>query len=175
MAKKLLRELRNNCPDARIIMLESNHDKRLQRFLNGNAKCLRYLDCLQFQALLGLHEFDIEYKKEFMFRKVLFKHGDIVRKFAAYTAKNELEKEGMSVVTGHTHRLGVHFRTLRGGKYVAMESGCQCKLNPDYIDGTADWQNGFSVIAFVKGKRNFYPTVVPIIDGQILWGKHTIK
>lgn len=170
----LLRRLRQYCPDTRIIMLESNHDRRLKKYLAVRAEELAYLRCLDLKELLHLPELKIEYRKSFVFRGVLFKHGEIVRKFASYTAKNEFEKEGMSIVSGHSHRLGTHFRRLRGGEYVAMESGCQCDLNPDYIDGTADWQNGLSVVGFKHNSKHFYPTVVPIIDGQILWGSKTI-
>lgn len=171
---KLLKKLRHYCPNTRIIMLESNHDKRLTKFLNSKAEELSYLRCLKFEELLKLNELNIEYKKSFEFRGVLFKHGDIVRKYSGYTAKAEFDKEGLSTATGHTHRLSSVFRTLRGGKYVSMESGCQCDLNPDYIEGTADWQQGCAIIAFQKGKKHFYPTVVPIISHKIMWGSKTI-
>ena len=168
------RELRRICPKSRIILLNSNHLDRLRKYLWSKAKALASLRVLQLPALLQLKELGIEYREDFIYRNFLFKHGDIVRKFSSYTAKNEFAKEGMSGASGHTHRIGKHFITLRGGKYVWVEGGCMCDLHPEYISGTADWQHGLSLVSF-KGKSNhFLATDVPIIDYEILYGNVSI-
>lgn len=169
-ARSWLKRLRRAVPDSRIIMLESNHDERLGRFLRGTAPELAHLRCLGFRNLLGLSEFNISYTREFSYRGFLWKHGDLVRKFGAYTAKNELAKEGVSGASGHTHRLGQTFLTQRGGEYTWIEGGCLCTLRPDYINGIADWQQGCSLVSFLPGKTNFRASLHPVIDGVIAYG-----
>jgi hypothetical protein len=171
-----LGETRKACPKARIIMVESNHDTRLVRFKRSMAPALESLRNLTVPCLLELGKFNIEYRKDFVFRDVLFKHGDIVRKSSGYTAKGEFEREGCSGVSGHTHRLGMHFVTLRGGKYVWMEGGCLCKTTGvEYIKGVANWQQGISAFIFKKNSRHFHPVSLPIIEHQILWGSETFS
>lgn len=169
-----VKRLRDYCPKARIILLSSNHTDRLKKYLWRQAPGLHSLRSLQLKELLNLEELNIEYKETFTYKGVIFKHGNKIRKFSAYTAHMEFENEGMSGASGHTHRLGVYFTTVRGGKYVWIESGCGCKLNPEYMDGIPNWQNGFSIVAFDKKGKHFYPTVVPIIDHRADWGNITI-
>ena len=172
----VLSKIRKALPETRMVMVESNHDKRLQKYLNSKAEELSQLDCLKFEKLLKLDKLDIEYRKDFFFRGVLFKHGDLIRKHSAYTAKAELEKEGVNGVSGHTHRLSMHFKTLRGGDYVWLEGGCLCKTkNIEYIDGCANWQQGLSIFMFKDGKKSFQPKIIPIISNEILWGSHVFK
>jgi hypothetical protein len=174
--KAILKAIRKSSPGSRIILLESNHSKRLKSYLSSRAEELSCLKCLQIEELLGLKPLRIDFLPSFVFRDVLFKHGSIIRPHSSYTAKAELDKEGMSGVSGHTHRLGMHFKTLRGGKYVWIESGCLCRTDKvEYISGTANWQNGVSVVQFRKGSRHYYPTVIPIIDGEIFWGRRTFR
>lgn len=171
---KYVKELRNACPKARIILLESNHLDRLRRFLWKNAPALNSLRVLKIETLLELKKFNIEFKDTFSHRGVLFKHGDLVRKFSGYTAKGEFEKEAVSGVSGHTHRLGIYFHRSRGGTNFWVESGCLCKLDPEYIKGISNWQLGFSVIQYDK-RGNAIPTVVQIIDNALIWGDSTFK
>ena len=167
-----LTKLRKMFPKQTIVMVESNHDKRLKKYLQSKAEELCQLRCLRMEELLALDKLNIEFRQDFTFKNILFKHGSIVRKHSGYTAKGELEREGMSGASGHTHRLGVHFKTLRGGKYVWLEGGCLCDPHKaEYIEGTADWQNGIVGFDTVKGKSRFYPFIIPIINGKAVFGK----
>jgi hypothetical protein len=170
MATKYFKRLRKYCPDSRIILLESNHLDRLRRMLWKEGKAIASLRCLEIQNLLELEKLDIEYKPYFMYKGVMFKHGDLVRKYAAYTAKGEFEKEGCAGATGHTHRLGIHFTTKRGGSYCWAECGCLCDLNPEYINGVPDWQHGIGLFTFEKNGTQYFPQVIPIIHGKIIHG-----
>lgn len=171
LAYKYLIKLRKLCPKSRIILLNSNHSQRMKKYLWSQAPELSNLRCLKLEELLRLKELGIQLKDMFSYKDVLFKHGNIIRQDSSYTAKAEFMKEGCSGVSGHTHRLGMYFTTKRGGKYVWVESGCLCKTNAEYIDGTANWQQGFSLISF-DGKQ-FIPQIIPIIENSILFGnKH---
>jgi hypothetical protein len=89
-AQEVLWRLRRRFPQSEIIMVESNHDRRLVRYLSSQAQELAYLRCLDFSHLLGLDGMKISYRQNFMYKRVLFKHGDIVRRDSAMTAKAEL-------------------------------------------------------------------------------------
>jgi hypothetical protein len=173
--KKYFWAIRKLCPKSRIILLNSNHLDRLKKYCWRQAQALSSLNVLKIEKLLELSEFKIEYMEDFTHENFLFTHGNIVRKDSGMTARTELQREGVSGCSGHTHRLGVHYKTLRGGSYVWLESGCLCKLNPEYIEGTADWQQGISLISFKPNSDHFYAQVLPIINYQILWGNTIIE
>ncbi len=170
-------ELRKACPKARIILLGSNHLNRLKKFLWRVAPALNNLRALKLEELLELKKHKIEFKEYgFTYKKVLFKHGDIVRKFSSYTAKGEWEREQVSGCSGHTHRLGVYYHSVRGGNYVWVESGCGCRLDAEYLQGgVANWQQGFAVFGFSSTSEHFYATVVPVIHKKIYWGNKTYQ
>lgn len=160
--------LRNTCPAARIILLKSNHLARLKKYLWKNAPALASLRALHIEGLLELEKHRIEYMDDFTHQGFLFKHGSIVRAGSGMTARAELIKEGVSGASGHTHRLAQIYRRIRGGAFTWIESGCLCKLDPDYLEGTADWQQGFSWVSFASPQRKTYwATAVPIIDYEV--------
>lgn len=173
-AQAWLWKLKRRFPKTKIIMLESNHDRRLMKYLSSQAPELTYLRCLDFSHLLGLDGMQIDYEKTHVYKKVLFKHGDIVRRDSAMTAKAEFMKEGMAGCSGHTHRAGVFYQTLRGGKYSWVECGCLCKLDPEYIEGTSNWQHGVGLFTFEDGSDLYDPKVFTINRYKVLWGNKTI-
>jgi len=173
-ATEFLRELRTDNKKARIILMDSNHLRRLRKYLWSKAPGLSSLRSLRLKELLELEKWDVEYKDVFMFRDFLFKHGDIIRKFAAYTAKGEHEKEGVSGMSGHSHRIGQHYSRKRGGFYTWIESGCLCDLNPEYIEGVSDWQHAIGLVSFKWSSKHFVAYPIPIVDYQLLWADKTI-
>jgi hypothetical protein len=170
----LLDELRQIAPAAVVKMVKSNHDERLRKYKWSKAAPFNSLRALKFEEMLELRRLGIEYLDDWMFRGVLFKHGSLVRKHSGYTAHGEFEKEDVSGVSGHTHRLGKYYTTKRGGKYVWVENGCLCDLKPEYIQGIADWQLGLANFRFMEDSKHFHAYDIPIIDYEILWGDHII-
>jgi hypothetical protein len=162
-----LRILRDTCPDSRIILLKSNHLDRLRRYLWSHAQALASLDALAIPQLLNLERYNIEYKDYFVYNNFIFKHGNLVSKEAGMTARRELAAEGMSGVSGHTHRLAQIYARERGGKYTWIENGCLCDLSPDWIDGVANWQHGISIVSFEQNSDAYFAMPLPIIDGKV--------
>jgi len=112
-----MRRFRKAAPSARIHYLQGNHEDRLRRYLWGKSVALSSLKCLTVPELLRLKELDIRYHESGQFRvkDLLFKHGNVVRKKSGFTAMAELERNWLSGVSGHTHRLSeVYRRTFRG-------------------------------------------------------------
>ncbi len=165
-----MKDLRKRCPNAKITMLRANHTDRLKKYLWSDAPALSKLRCLEIPSIMRLSELNIDYKPFISRRGVhLSKHGDIIRKYSSYTAHWEFEREGMSGMSGHTHRLGKFYHTVRGGKYQWMECGCLCSLEPEYFEGIPDWQYGIGLTQFRGNTKHFCASELPIISGEILW------
>lgn len=172
---ELLKQLRDNCPNAIIRLLKSNHTDRLQRYLWSNATALHGIRALELPSLFNLDELGIKYQANYHFKGTLFKHGHIVRQQSAYTAHAEYQREGTSGMSGHTHRLGSFYRTVRGGSYAWIEGGCACDLSPEYIeDDVANWQHGLGVATYENNGAQYHLQCVPIIKGKLLWGSKLI-
>lgn len=168
--------LRKVCPKSRIILLNSNHLDRLRKYLWSRAPELASLRSLELGSLLELDKYNIEFMEVFEFKGVLFKHGEVIRKDSGATAKAEFQKEKMSGVSGHSHRIEYFFTTLRGGKYVWVCSGCLSMLQPEYMSGIPDWQNAITKTTFYdKNKDSFHTQVLPIIDNKLLLDRIIFK
>ena len=165
MAQKFFKKLRVLVPKARIVFIAGNHDgDRLERYLKKHPE-LYSLNALQIPNLLNLDNYVIEYyRDEFRLGQLKIIHGDVIRKFSAYTAKAELEKHDTSGISGHSHRLSCYYyRTPE--RYLAWyESGCLCRLDPEYIK-SPNWSQGF-LYGYIE-KDSFAVTPIPIVDGKI--------
>jgi predicted phosphodiesterase len=139
-------------PDAKRHYITGNHEDRLEKYIWDHPE-LHGLDALLLHSLLGFDELGLdEVEDEIVYgNKLVIKHGTVVRKHSAYTARGELEGEmyAISTLTGHTHRGGTHMATSRFGMVQAVEGFCLCDLNPPYIKGKPNWQQGI-VLATVS-------------------------
>lgn len=148
--------------DATIHLTEGNHEYRLHRQICAHADELGTLPELHPDKIigthLGLHGLGIKwhnYTTPYAVGPLWFKHGSRLAPHSAYTARLELERTGASVIFGHTHRLGVHYKTQQMGMILAMENGCTCLIDPrvhKYTNGIPNWQHGFTVIQFLHGE-----------------------
>jgi predicted phosphodiesterase len=166
----LLTQIRKANPNAGIIYNEGNHEERLIKF-KWNIPQVNSLRCMEFENLMNLKELKIQYEQSHTpFKKTIIKHGDIVRKESCYTARGEFDKVGISGVSGHTHRLGVYFKTKLSGEYMWLENGCLCDLKPEYIKGTPNWQHGFSIGYYKSSSNRFNLDQIQIIHGKAMYG-----
>ncbi len=168
-AVRFLEVVRKTCPLARIIYMQGNHEDRLRRWLWRNQD-ISSLEALDLKTLLHLKRLDIKtykYGDVSFFHGFAIKHGDLVRKNASYTARAELNKVGISGISGHTHRLGSCFKRDHSGQKVWYEAGCLCELEPEY-DKTPDWQQGFAIGLFERVGNRFYVTSIPIIKNRFM-------
>lgn len=171
MGYAILKRLRKTCPRAKIVYIDGNHEARLLAFLWNHPE-ISTLKSLRLPELLRLADFDIEhhsYHEQLQWHGLLIEHGDRVSKKSAYTAAAMVEARGISGVTGHTHRLGTHYRTDNSGVKVWAENGCLCRLDPSYVIGVPNWQHGFSVAQAMKGDERFFLEQIPIVKGKILY------
>lgn len=138
------------------------------------AKLDAFVDAITWPRLLQLDALGIEWvpieeqTKQKIFPKFIVKHGSVVRKWSAWSAKGEWEKYGRSGASGHVHRLGVFMHRDHNGNHVWSETGCLCDLEPEYMQDP-DWQNGFLVVTFERETGAFQMEPVYIHHGSALW------
>ena len=179
-AKSILRDLRNVF-DGRFRIVRSNHDDRLELYIEGCAPGLGSLLPfeLNIEYLAGFDEYDVEFIRDEVVELApgwVMAHGDegslspVAGRTAFGLAKN---KFGTSTVCGHTHRAGMTSEsTGYNGKIrntiTGLEVGHFMDLTKaDYLKKkgvAANWQQGFGILE-VYGDR-VYPRLITVNDGR---------
>jgi len=125
-----------------------NHELRLKKYLLNNAPEIK--DLINFNDLINNDlKTEIEFvemigrdsMQSYFDGKLLVGHFNRVSRYSAYTCKLLCEDYKISVVQGHTHRLGSYYTTGMNDILQGHESGCLCNLHPGYT-ATPNWQNG---------------------------------
>lgn len=164
--EKLLKRVTNIAPTT---WLGGNHEDRLRRILWKNPE-FADLHTLRFENLFNLTHYGVKWKPyggSVNLGKLLVTHGFLIRSASGASAKATFERIGGSVLVGHTHRLGIYYRTNRKGVHAAYENGCLCRLTPEYVQDP-DWQQGFSIVHVDKGGW-FHVQQIPIIDRKLAY------
>jgi len=167
---QFLDKLRKLAPDATIYYSEGNHELRLQKYLWSQASELSSLRCMELPSLLELRKRGVRYRDHlnpYKLGHLWFLHGKYVRKHAGASARAHVEEVGGNVIHGHTHRMGCSPKTTWEATVAGWESGCLCKLNPEYLIGKPNWQQGFSVVHY--SGRDFNVDQVYIIRGEAVY------
>lgn len=175
---RALKRIRATVPrETKCTVLEGNHENRVVRCLRANLPGMESLRNLRIPELLNLGELEMAYEPTGIttHRGCIIKHGNIVSPKSGYTAYRELDKAGISGISGHTHRLGQVYRTNYGGMTTWVEAGCLCRTdNVEYIHGVADWQHGLAYGYWRKGDRRFVVHTLPIINGRAVFNGREI-
>lgn len=149
----ILKDIRNQCPNADITFMEGNHEKRLERVILRTPS-LYGLKVLNLADLLGLRDLNIKhvgYPGYVQIGALTVKHGDTVSNQSGSTGRKEIENKGFDhVVMGHVHRVGWYHKTGYRRHQQALENGglfdkSQCEYDPN-----PNWQMGFCV-AWTRG------------------------
>ena len=163
----------------KVVYVSGNHEIRLRKYILVNAKALIHLEGLSVEEQLGLKNLGIQYIKpigkeaSYLYGDALIGHFNKVNKHSAYTAKNLLEEKGISLIQAHTHRAGIHLKTTYNKTLVAIENGCLCKLDPEYV-ANPNWQQSFTAI-YKDSKGHCEPHLIVIDKYKFNFGKKTFK
>ena len=79
---------------------------------------------------------------------------------------------GISGISGHTHRLAPYKKSGYTPR-VWWEQGCLCRLDPDYIIGKPNWEQGVMVGEFSTKTDSFVLHPVPFLDGKLRFGRES--
>lgn len=179
---QVLRGFREAAPDAGFVVSRSNHADRIQNYVARYAPALGSLQVLQYPALLRLDEIGVRFSERpiRVAPDTVVVHGDEgnMRQAPGATALFMAKRFGMSVVCGHTHRLGLqHDATAMSGvlsrQLWGLEVGHLMDMSrATYLKGGfGNWAQGFAVGRLHGGR--LYTSPVPIhgrsfsVEGQV--------
>jgi predicted phosphodiesterase len=160
MCKEFLSDIRRILPNTEIHYILGNHEMRLRSYLIRNIKDPTTFNVikerLSLADLLDLDKLKIDFHDlpenisrfddNYIYKEGFYiGHWNRVSKNSAYTVKLLVEDKGVSVIQGHTHRLGLYFKKTLNKTLIGAESGCLCKTEPDYCVNP-NWQSGFCII-----------------------------
>ena len=164
--RNLLKRIRAAAPKARIIYIIGNHETRLERYVLEKAPELASL-IEDIFTILKVDEFGVEgCGKLIINNDFKFYHGRLIGTKSGLSAIKELERSYMSGASGHVHRLAKFITRKAGRKFVWLETGCLCDMNPEYCI-EPDWQQGYAQVDFKNG-RVYNAKVIEIENGEVL-------
>jgi hypothetical protein len=174
-------------------LIPGNHEERLQRYIIANAPQLYGIKRagagddvdseLSLAHLLGLKELGMEWvtgedgewphAQVWLAKRLAVRHGWIVRKNSAASAYATLEHLGHSVIVGHTHRMGIAYRTRHdsdGTRAVicGVEAGTLALPTGLGYAVAPDWQQGFAV-ARVNDDGTFSVSLATYVNSTLIW------
>ena len=147
-ARTILKAIRKEFPNARIVFKEGNHDERWEKWLFVKAPELFGDPEFTLEARLQLGELGIEIvknKKPIKIGKLTVLHGHELAggSGGVNPARATFLKTLDSVLVGHYHKRSSHDETTMGGNVISVQSmGCLCGMNPHYMP-VNKWQHGF--------------------------------
>lgn len=164
--RKYLQQLRAACPKSVIFYVIGNHETRLERYVLSKAPELQSLIEDVF-TIVKTKDFNIHGCGSVLVNNTfIFKHGTLLGNKSGLSAIKEMENAYMSGCSGHTHRAAKYIARKAGRKFVWLESGCGCSLEPEYMINP-NWQQALCEFTFEKGKLK-HSKVLEVEDGTIL-------
>ena len=172
-AEGILRDLRS-VYSGRMVIVRSNHDDRLHRYIAKSAPGLADLRDLTIEKLLHLDELNVEFSHKIVDLAPgwIMAHGDEggLSGVAGQTAMKLARQCRQSTVCGHSHRAGITSETTgyngRSDVLTGLEVGHFMDLEKaNYLKrGSGNWQQAFGILR-VRDDR-VYPELVSVVNGR---------
>jgi hypothetical protein len=202
---RFMAEQRATAPNADLVLIEGNHDRRLQNFITTNALAAFGLKqaqrpkswpVLSLPHLLRLDEMDVTYidawpaGEYWVNQNLRCIHGNKVRSSGSTANAVVKDNPAISTVMGHIHRIETHYKTIgtRNGplRTAAISPGCLCRVDgavPSVngstgLDGqpAVHWEDWQQGVGVVKYTDDrFFVTVHQIVDGATVVGGQEFK
>jgi hypothetical protein len=147
---EFLAKQRAIAPDARVILLEGNHDDRLSLYATRNARASYGLKkatdlegdpVLSVKNLLCLNELNVEFYDKYpsqdsqiwLGKYLRAMHGNKVRSGGSTAAAYTNDTSHLSTIFGHIHRIEMQYKTTYDAdgpiRSVAFSPGCLCRVD----------------------------------------------
>lgn len=180
----IMKKFREALGDKPFHLMRSNHGDRIQRYVKRYAPALSTLRDLQYYKLLGYDKLKIIWHdKLWNFAPGwIMGHGDELSDSASSNgggnALKLAKKTGMSVLCGHTHKMGIlHSNQSYNGKLTntlyGFEVGNMMNLKKaTYLKGgSGNWQSGFGLLYIHEGKVTPVPIMMMnnsfVVEGKV--------
>lgn len=175
--RRMLEQLREVAPDAGIVWTAGNHGiERWSKFLATSSRELAGLRCTEFDKLIPLGDLDIQLAQGGQFCSPagtqldepafeidgvwLAYHGRRTGKFAW---AQELADMGISGTSGHIHRAGVAYETVRGRRqlsWMSTPAACVEEVGRHYAPPPKrPMQQGFGLTHIWRDHVRQYPVI----------------
>lgn len=148
---ELYKRIRQKRKNAEIFSALGNHDIRVWNYADKHMK--EVLDSLSPESLWGLDKLGIDYiyyedVPKLRFGDIYAHHGIAASAEAGASVKSDIDKLGVSLIRGHSHRMASYYKTyeLRNETLRGYEIGHMCKVDSDGFKYTQihNWQLGFA-------------------------------
>lgn len=185
MSRQRFAQLSDAASQARRVVLEGNHETRLQRLiwrLPGAARELPRLrvfqDTMTWPYLLGFKDIGWNYVPTDLqsgtpvLPKLISIHGHQLKGTITVeggAARKAIQKYGKSVILGHQHRAAIIARRDHNGQSFGIETGCLCLLDGQPYGRDFNWQQCVTVIEWTKDHKVMAVQQVMIRDGRAMW------
>jgi hypothetical protein len=183
--ERILAQVREVCPNARIVWTMGNHEYRLFRFLSKpDVAPLASLDCLNFDSLFALKELDINFAcreiylapteklRQKIYQENFIDYDDCFRvthgvSCATWPAAVELNTHNMCGTSGHVHRVTIAECT-RGPRtidWVTTGMASTKKHGEDFNWNPSRWSQAFNRILIDTQNKTVIQQPVHFRDG----------
>jgi hypothetical protein len=147
------------------VFMAGNHMDRFRRFISNQAPQLYGAINVKdlFQIPYYYKFFDYGQGGHYKMGELVATHGSLGGQCPSVA---HLRKYGHSVITGHVHQLGAHFKTeFNGRETVGISAGWlgDSKTAAKYIKDVPNWQQGF-VLTWHKPNGQFWFQLVHIVN-----------
>lgn len=138
-----------------------NHDIRVWNYADKYMK--EVFDEITPENLWGLDNLGIDYiyyedLPKLRYGGIYAHHGIAAAAEAGASVKNDIDKLGVSLIRGHSHRMGSYYKTyeLRNETLRGYEIGHMCKVDSDGFKYSQvhNWQQGFAVGLISEGQAH---------------------
>jgi len=138
-------------PNAKIFMIEGNHENRFSRYMLNKAPEIFDVPDFSMRSLFAMEELSIEYidrKQYIKAGRLNFAHGHEFGMVSSSVnpARGMYLKAKDNVLFGHLHRSSEHSESdVRGEVKSVYSVGCLCYLHPEYRPINT-WNTGFALV-----------------------------
>lgn len=165
-AKNILERIVATCNKSQVYYVIGNHEQRLEKTILTKAPELASL----IEDIFSIFKLDnigvIGCGSVTLNDNLVFKHGTLLGAKSGLSAIKEMENAYMSGATGHTHRLAKYIARKAGRKFIWLETGCLCSMEPEYMLNP-NWQQGFAMIQ-IENRKIKRAEVIEIENGEVL-------
>jgi predicted phosphodiesterase len=172
--KEFYTKTREMRPDSELFVALGNHDIRVFDYVDKKAPAFK--DMITPEVMWGLDSLGYDYihygdLPKHRYGDIYVHHGMSISKHSGESVRNDVNEMGVSIIRGHSHRLGSYFKTheLRGETWRGYEIGHMTDVTSSGMAYTTshNWQPGFAVGLVHDGQ--VHVQLVEILPDNSCW------